>query len=171
MLRIALRAEGRTIVRLLDALQNLTADADLGLVGIDLLHVEKLFRIVIAELPAQLVTAFWNGAYSAPLAIGNFKDVGDKLLRRLVPFPVQDARVFVLDLGTSALELADRHQRSLQNVQRLESVMTMGTLKRALSGSYSRYPMTAQTCPGPRNPCTRFSGDCRMAAIAGGTRT
>src|ERR1017187_3584035 len=31
--------------------------------------------------------------------------------------------------------------------------------------------MTAQTWPGPRNPCTRFSGEARIASSAGGTST
>ena len=31
--------------------------------------------------------------------------------------------------------------------------------------------MTAQTWPGPRKPCTRLPGACRIAAIAGGTST
>src|SRR5436309_221002 len=38
-------------------------------------------------------------------------------------------------------------------------------------GSYSAVPMTVQTWPGPRNPCTRFPGAWRIAVIAGGTRT
>src|SRR5262245_6509841 len=50
-------------------------------------------------------------------------------------------------------------------------VITMGTLKRAEMGSYSRNPITVQTCPGPRKACTRFKGDWRMDAIEGGTRT
>ena len=31
--------------------------------------------------------------------------------------------------------------------------------------------MTVQTCPGPRNPCTRLPGESRIALIAGGTST
>src|ERR1039458_6562532 len=38
-------------------------------------------------------------------------------------------------------------------------------------GRYSPQPITAQTCPGPRNPCTRFSGEARIASSAGGTST
>ena len=33
------------------------------------------------------------------------------------------------------------------------------------------YPITVQTCPGPRNPCTRLPGDWRIAVIDGGTST
>src|ERR1017187_6037092 len=105
MLRIAFLAKGRAIVRLLDAAQDLTADANLGLQGIDLLNVEQLFRIMLAELPAQFVTAFRDGPHPSPLAIGDFKHIEYQSLRRLVPFPIQDARVLVLSFGAPALQL------------------------------------------------------------------
>ena len=50
-------------------------------------------------------------------------------------------------------------------------VTTSGTPKSRAIGSYSRHPWIAQTCPGARNPCTRFPGETRIAMIAGGTRT
>ena len=50
-------------------------------------------------------------------------------------------------------------------------VTTMGTRYLAASGSYSRQPITAQTWPAARKPCTRLSGASRMAVIAGGTVT
>src|SRR5664280_2855884 len=121
MLRIAFLAECRAIVRLLDAAQDLTADANLGLEGINLLHVEKTLGIMLAELPAQFVTAFRNRPHPSPFAIGDLKHLKNQFLRRLVPFPVQDARIFVLHFGAPSLELPDGHQYSLQNVQRLES--------------------------------------------------
>src|SRR5664280_2871529 len=77
MLRIAFRAECRAIVRLLDAAQDLTADANLGLEGIDLLNVEKTLGIMLAELPAQFVTALRNCPYPSPFAIGDLKNVKD----------------------------------------------------------------------------------------------
>src|ERR1035438_6201467 len=76
---------------------------------------------MFAELLAQLVTAFRDRPHSSPLAISDFKHIEYQFLRRLVPFPVQDARVFVLYFGAPALQLPDGHQDSLQNVQRLES--------------------------------------------------
>ena len=39
------------------------------------------------------------------------------------------------------------------------------------SGPYSDIPITVQTCPAPRNPCTRLVGEDRIAVIAGGTST
>ena len=50
-------------------------------------------------------------------------------------------------------------------------VITIGTRWRSQSSSYSPQPMMAHTWPGPRNACTRLSGDSRMAAMAGGTST
>ena len=49
-------------------------------------------------------------------------------------------------------------------------VMTIGTPNRSAIGGYSPHPMTVQTCPGPRNPCTRLPGEARIAvkaAVAG----
>ena len=34
-----------------------------------------------------------------------------------------------------------------------------------------RVPITLQTCPAARKPCTRQVGDFMIASIAGGTRT
>src|SRR5664280_1344728 len=129
MLRITFLAECRAIVRLLDAAQDLTADANFGLEGIDLLHVEKTLGIMLAELTTQFVTAFRNRPYPSPFAIGDFEHIEHQLLRWLVPFPVQDARIFVLHFGAPALQLADGHQYSLQNVQRLESRYYNGNLE------------------------------------------
>ncbi len=47
----------------------------------------------------------------------------------------------------------------------------MGTRYLLAMGSYSAVPMTVQTCPAARNPCTRFPGEARIASMAGGTRT
>ena len=42
-------------------------------------------------------------------------------------------------------------------------VMTIGTRYCAAIGSYSPYPMTVQTCPGPKKPWTRLPGASRIA--------
>lgn len=47
----------------------------------------------------------------------------------------------------------------------------MGTRNRSASAGYSAVPITLHTCPAARNACTRQSGDCMIASIAGGTRT
>ncbi len=50
-------------------------------------------------------------------------------------------------------------------------VTTIGTAYFAAIGSYSVQPITLQTCPAARKPCTRLSGESRIAVIAGGTVT
>ena len=48
-------------------------------------------------------------------------------------------------------------------------VTTMGTLYLVAIGSYSVQPITGQTWPAARNPCTRLAGDAWSAVLAGGT--
>ncbi len=50
-------------------------------------------------------------------------------------------------------------------------VITIGTRTAGRSARTRSHPITVQTCPGPRNPCTRLSGAWRSAVIIGGTRT
>ena len=50
-------------------------------------------------------------------------------------------------------------------------VTTIGTWNCSTSGGYSSVPITLQTCPAARKPCTRHVGDGMIASIAGGTRT
>ena len=50
-------------------------------------------------------------------------------------------------------------------------VTTIGTWYFSTSGSYSQYPITEQTWPAARNPCTRVTGESMIAEIAGGTST
>lgn len=50
-------------------------------------------------------------------------------------------------------------------------VTTIGTRKRSASRGYSSTPITLQTCPAARKPCTRQLGEDMIASMAGGTRT
>ena len=47
----------------------------------------------------------------------------------------------------------------------------MGTWYFSTSGAYWAIPMTVQTCPAARKPCTRADGESMIAVIAGGTST
>src|SRR5579859_7863849 len=69
----------RTIVRLLDAFQNLSADAYRGFFGVDLFHVEELLGVVLAILPAKFVSALWDPPHTTPLAVRNFKNAVHQL--------------------------------------------------------------------------------------------
>ena len=50
-------------------------------------------------------------------------------------------------------------------------VTTIGTRYCAAIGSYSQKPITVQTWPAARNPCTWLPGAPKIASIAGGTST
>src|SRR5581483_7953330 len=50
-------------------------------------------------------------------------------------------------------------------------VTTIGTLYFSAIGKYSSKPMTVQTCPAARNPCTTHRSDESSASMAGGTST
>src|SRR2546423_9973505 len=66
-------SERRTIVRLLNSLQNLPADANGRLLRVNLFDFEKPLGIVIPIFPTQLVPALGDPSHSAPLAVGDFK--------------------------------------------------------------------------------------------------
>src|SRR5271156_2294023 len=73
-LRSTQRAERRAIVRLLNAPQDLAADAYLRFEGGNLRHIEQLLRILCGKLVAQMVAAHGDGANPAPLAVAHPKD-------------------------------------------------------------------------------------------------
>ena len=50
-------------------------------------------------------------------------------------------------------------------------VTTIGTANCSASAGYSCVPITLQTWPAARKPCTRQVGEVMIASIAGGTRT
>src|SRR5262245_9010618 len=65
-LRRTLRAECGAIHRLLQPLQHLPADADLGLARADVFHLKTAIGVVIPEGVAELVAALGNDADAAP---------------------------------------------------------------------------------------------------------
>src|ERR1039458_6340815 len=140
MLRIAERAEGRAIVRLLDAAQDFAADAYLRLECGDLGDVEEFLRVVRSKLLAQTVPAARNGADAAPLAVAHLKDLADQLLRRQIAGLVEHARVLVLDDRAPLLELLDCHQRGFQDFQRLEAGDHNGRLVARADGNVPPVP-------------------------------
>src|SRR3954468_11465512 len=79
--RRAFLPEGGTFARLLDSAQNLAADADLRLVGLDVLSFEAAFADVDPFLPGQLVAALRDGSHAAPLPVANLEDVVDERAR------------------------------------------------------------------------------------------
>ena len=128
MLRIAERAEGGAVVRLLDAAQDFAADADVRLERGDLGDVEELLGVVRGELLAQAVAAHRDGADAAPLAVAHLEDFADELLRGQIAGLVEDARVLVFDDGAALFELLDGHQHALRMSSGSKPVTTMGAL-------------------------------------------
>ena len=95
------------------------------------------------------------------------------IIFRAATLPSRDtARAYcILHLGAALLQLPHRQQDAFQQIERLEAgdhdrhVVARGD-RLVLAPAHHRADM-----PGPRNPCTRFTGDCRMPVIAGGTST
>src|SRR5687767_1178717 len=106
-------AERGTIMRLLNALKNLPADADGWLPGVDFSDFENPRRIMIAEFVAQFIAALRNAADAAPLPVAHLKNLFQQTLRGLVSFPPNGARILIFHLGAPFFELPDDHQRAL----------------------------------------------------------
>src|SRR5262245_2966848 len=121
MLRIALRREGRTVMRFLDPTQDLSADAMRRLRRMDVMCIKDSFVVVGGKLGAQPVATPRNGPHSAPVAIAHMKSGGHHLLCGPISLTIQHAGILILDLSSPSLELTNNHQRPLQNVDRLKS--------------------------------------------------
>src|ERR1700751_2414548 len=82
--RRALHGKRRAVVRLLDALQNQSADALRRFVRRFARKWEAAVGIVSLKTPAQLEAAGGNFAQAAPLPWGDFENLRNRLLRRAV---------------------------------------------------------------------------------------
>src|SRR5579864_5370207 len=105
----ALHSKGRTLVRLLEPLQNQSADALRRLLRGLASEGESAVGIVFLKSSAQLKTAGGNLAQAAPLSRRNFKYLRNSLLRRAIPFPAHGARVLIFYFVPSLFELAHGH--------------------------------------------------------------
>ena len=95
--------------------------------------------IVVAKFVTQFVAALRNGADPAPFAIADFEDLVDQILRDAVAVAIDDARD--IDFPLRAVPASSwRTVISIPSKISIGSkpVMTIGTLKRAAIGSYSR---------------------------------
>jgi hypothetical protein len=115
--------------------------------------------------------ALRNFTDAAPFAGNDFENFLDQILRRLVAFAAHGAAVLVFHFGAAGFKLLHRHQHALQNVQRLEAGDDNRHAVFFRDGKYSSNPITVQTWPAARNPCTRQFGDDINASMAGGTST
>ena len=83
--------------------------------------VENSVGIVLAKFPAQFVAAFRNRTDAAPFAVAHFEDFVHQILRDAISVSLHNARILILHFVSAGLELADRHQHALQNIERFEA--------------------------------------------------
>src|SRR5215831_14457375 len=120
-LRRAERPEGGAVVRFSNPLQDLPADADRRLLGIDLFDFEEPLGIMIAKFIAQPKPALRNRSDAAPFAITDLEHFRYQSLRRSVTFALDRTSILILNLSPPGLKLAYRHQGTLENIQWLKA--------------------------------------------------
>ena len=113
-LRRAFAAERRAVVRLLQPLEDLPADADRRFLRLDAVDVEEPLGVVVAILVAQLEAALRDQADAPPLAVADLEDVVDQPPGRGVALGPDGPGVRVLDLGAARFELPDASTRCLR---------------------------------------------------------
>src|SRR5262249_32855617 len=75
-------AKRGAFVRLLQALQDLPADAHRRFLSFQVVYFKEAFGVVIPVLVAQLVAALRDQADAAPLAVADLEHLLDQFLRR-----------------------------------------------------------------------------------------
>src|SRR5262249_45124062 len=121
MLRRARASERRAVGRLAETTQDRAADADLGLAGGDVLHLEQLLGVVCAVLVAHAVARLGNRADAAPLPVPDLEALGAAAPRRPLAVARHRTGILVLHFRPPLLELAHRHQDAIEQVHRLEA--------------------------------------------------
>src|ERR1035437_73540 len=119
--RRALDRKCRTLVRLLDALQNQPADALRRLARRFARKREAAVGIILLKAAAQLKAAGRNFTQTPPLAVHHLEDLDNTFLCGAVAFAARGARVLVLHFVAAFFQLADGHENAVQNVERLET--------------------------------------------------
>ena len=108
-------------MRFLDALEHQSADANRRFLGVDLLHVEQSFGVMVAKFLAQFVTALGNRTDSAPFAVADFEDFVDEVLRDAVALALNDAGILIFHFRAARFELANGHQSAFQQIRSARS--------------------------------------------------
>jgi hypothetical protein len=81
MLRSTLFAEGGTFVGFFEPFEDLAADADGRLLGVDFLHSKEARGIEGLERVLELVAALRNRPHPSPLLVTDLEDAPHELLR------------------------------------------------------------------------------------------
>ena len=108
-------------MRLLHSAQDQSTDANLRLFRVDLAHVKDSLGVVFVKFVAQFVAALRDRSDPAPLPVAHFEDLVHQILGDAIAIATNDSWVLVFDLRFAGFELADCHQRSFQNIDRLEA--------------------------------------------------
>ena len=90
-----------------------------------------MFGIDIAIGFGEAEAAFGNVAEAAPAARPHLEHLAHQILRRAIAMFPHSAAIDVLDVGAPAFQLSDAMQQAAQNIDRLETVTTIGTMMRA----------------------------------------
>jgi len=117
----ALFAEGPTLGRLDGSAKDVAGTAEGRLLGVDAGDLEPLFGVEVAVCGAEAPAALGDDADATPGAIGDFKDLGEKLLGGSVAVVGDDAAVGVFDFVAALLELEDGAADSIEQVEGLEA--------------------------------------------------
>jgi len=165
---MATRTEGRTVDGFLQVAHNGAADT---LAGIDhgrCLQAELFWRIIRREFRAQSKPAAGDWSQSAPVAIFDCQGLFHDGSGVEIAFGADGSRIGVFQFGAAVLQLLYATEKSFQNVHRFKAGHHNRHAK--LAGDRAVL-MIVQTWPAARKPCTRLSGEPRMARIEGGTST
>ena len=147
-------------MRLLQAPQNLPADAHLRLRGLQTIHLEQTLGVVVSVF-AESVAARRDRADAAPFAIAHFEDLVDQLFRRGIAVALNDPAILNLDLGPALFSCCDDAQHAFEHVDRLEAGDDDRHLETPAQWDHIGRPITVHTWPGPMKPCTRLPGAAR----------
>src|SRR5882724_3202156 len=121
MLGRALLPKGWTFMWLLQPPEDLTADANGRLLGVDFLHGKDPRRIVCFELGLELIAALRDRPHPSPLLVADLENLPYDLMCREVAAVGHHPTILVIHLGSSFFKLPDDSENPLQDIQRLEA--------------------------------------------------
>jgi hypothetical protein len=127
VLRRTRRAERGAVVRLLEATEDLSADAGRRLQSLDGVNRETPLGIELAQLSAQPKAALGNGADPSPPSIADLEDRPHELSGRGISVGPDHASVLFLHARLPALEPSHRPEHPSSRSSGSNPVITMGT--------------------------------------------
>jgi len=151
--------------------QNLAADADLGLARRNPATSKELLRIMARELAAQMVAAQGNSAIPRHLRSQTSKTVLISCCAARFPSRSRMREYWFSTGSATRLQLPDRHQRALQDVERFKAGDHNGNVVAGADGVVLPVAHDGADVARTEKTWTRLPGASRMASSAGGTST